>query len=408
MGYYLIRSQCGRWPVSHYLENMVAANARGYKEGKIFLKSFYYLSIYEITLMRALAAHAHDDGTHVFPYQKTLAKECHCTEKTVRRVLAEFKKRKWITIKRTIRGNVYQILKHGAVDPELAVQLAREAREKGDFPQQTVNSTVCKGEKRPFANGKNDRYNQSSSENLHQRTSSSSEDDDDDFSSRRNGEGNGKEKAEGRFGNNSGIQPVARGKMAEGSDGGEETKFVTSSSEIQPTQRRGVLTPLESESCDCASLSKRNNSSARVRCLDEFRNETRLRGLPDTAADWLFDIYRDKPVTNVAKLVASIADSGSFPSQKESKKSAVDEKRQQEEPAWTPPGIEEVIEHAKTMQRDIRSMPQAATRRAERLAKWCCAKWVGNKWTWYGQKIDSTDQWKALMVEMAEEFNRLN
>ena len=87
-----------------------------------------------------MAAHAHDDdGSSIFPHQKTLAKECHCSATTVWRVLQEFKSRQWIAIKRTIRSNRYQILRHGAVDPELAVKLAAQQAHPEPAPDAMLN-----------------------------------------------------------------------------------------------------------------------------------------------------------------------------------------------------------------------------------------------------------------------------
>jgi hypothetical protein len=155
--------------------------------------------------------------------------------------------------------------------------------------------------------------------------------------------------------------------------------------------------------------------------VELIRAETARLGLPDTDAQHLYDHWLNNgfktgknKICDYKAAVRVWHRNQYFPSQKNKRVTRIEHVIQPPTawtppaPAWTPPTIEEVIDHAKTLQRDIRTMPQAATRRAEKLAKWCYAKWVGNKWIRYGVKIDSTEQWKALMVEMQEELNRLN
>jgi hypothetical protein len=156
--------------------------------------------------------------------------------------------------------------------------------------------------------------------------------------------------------------------------------------------------------------------------LELIRSETARLGLPDTDAEyiyncWLANGYKNGNGRKVKDFKATIRvwhANQYFLSQKKKRVTRIEHVIQPPPewtppaPAWTPPTLEEVIEHAKTLQRDRRTSPEAATRRATRLANWCYAKWVGNKWIRYGVKIDSTEQWKALMVEMSEEFSRIN
>jgi hypothetical protein len=108
MGYFLVStSQSWRWPVSWYLQNQVAQNA----------EAGLYKSIYETAVMRALTGYANDDGGSCFPALTTLAHRSQCSERTVRRVLKEFEKRRWVRIKHTGRKNHYQIMAHGCVAP---------------------------------------------------------------------------------------------------------------------------------------------------------------------------------------------------------------------------------------------------------------------------------------------------
>jgi hypothetical protein len=156
--------------------------------------------------------------------------------------------------------------------------------------------------------------------------------------------------------------------------------------------------------------------------LEQIQAETAKLGLPDSDAQYIYDCwlaygYKNVKGRGIRDYKAAIRvwhRNQYFASQKKKRVTRIEHVIQPPPasappaPAWTPPPLEEVIAHAKTMQRDRRTMPEAAGRRAEKLAKWCYSKWVGNKWTRYGQKIDSTEQWKALMVEMSEELNRLN
>jgi hypothetical protein len=158
--------------------------------------------------------------------------------------------------------------------------------------------------------------------------------------------------------------------------------------------------------------------------LELIQAETAKLGLPETDAEcmyksWLANGFKNGRGQKIRDWRAAVSvwyHRGYFPSLKKKQRKVVQIEHVIAPPpawtppptAWAPPAVEEVIAHAKTLQRDIRTMPQAATRRAEKLAKYCYAKWVGNKWTRFGQKIDSTEQWKALMVEMAEELNRQN
>jgi hypothetical protein len=159
-------------------------------------------------------------------------------------------------------------------------------------------------------------------------------------------------------------------------------------------------------------------------CLELIKAETARLGLPDSDAQgihdaWLTNGYKTARGLQIKDWKAAIRTwfaNDWFPSQKRKRRTRTVVEHLIPAPPpwtppmdlWTPPTLEEVIEHAKTMQRDIRTMPEAATRRATKLAKWCYAHWVGNKWRRFGQPIDSTEQWKALMVEMREELNRLN
>jgi predicted transcriptional regulator len=132
MGYFLIRNlQRGRCLVSWYLQNQVDQNAG----------AGLYKSIYETAVMRALASFANDDGGSCFPSLATLAARSQCSQSTVRRVLQQFKKRKWIAIKHTGRSNIYQISPHGCVEPK-AVQAAFGRRVITENPEEPSNSRV--------------------------------------------------------------------------------------------------------------------------------------------------------------------------------------------------------------------------------------------------------------------------
>jgi hypothetical protein len=80
-----------------------------------------YNSAIEIAVMRALASHAQDDGRSCFPSEATLADECGCSERTIRRVLKALadQKRRIIHIQRTGLGrpNRYTICAHGFFRP---------------------------------------------------------------------------------------------------------------------------------------------------------------------------------------------------------------------------------------------------------------------------------------------------
>jgi len=115
MGYFLVRSQSWRCPVSWYLQNQVDQNAL---EG-------FYRSIYETAVMRALASFANDDGDSCRPALNTLAQRSQCSERKVKRVLKVFRERRWITVKATGRSNHYRILPHGFVVPTDASPCAR-------------------------------------------------------------------------------------------------------------------------------------------------------------------------------------------------------------------------------------------------------------------------------------------
>jgi hypothetical protein len=91
--------------VSWHLQNQVDKNA----------EAGHYESIYETAVMRALASFANNDGGSCFPALNTLAQRSQCSERTVRRVLKEFKKRGWVRIRYTGRSNQYQIALHGSV-----------------------------------------------------------------------------------------------------------------------------------------------------------------------------------------------------------------------------------------------------------------------------------------------------
>src|SRR6516165_781874 len=128
MGYFLIQSQSWRCQVSWYLQNQVDQNAH----------AGLYKSIYETAVMRALASFADDDGGNCFPALATLAARSQCSQSTVRRVLQQFKKRKWIAIKHTGRSNIYQISPHGCVEPK-AVHSAFGRRVITENPEKPSN-----------------------------------------------------------------------------------------------------------------------------------------------------------------------------------------------------------------------------------------------------------------------------
>jgi hypothetical protein len=94
--------------VSFHLQNQVDQNA----------EAGIYKSIYETAVMRALASFANHDGGSCYPGLNTLAQRSQCSERTVRRVLKEFKNRRWVRIRHTGRSNQYQIVAHGCVAPQ--------------------------------------------------------------------------------------------------------------------------------------------------------------------------------------------------------------------------------------------------------------------------------------------------
>jgi hypothetical protein len=111
--------------MSYYLQNMVDDNALGYQRSKGEKKPVqraprWYRSVYEVAIMRALAAFADDHGGSCFPSVATLADECQCSQRKVKSVLKEFRTRGLIRIKHTGRSNRYQILPHGFVVPKPA------------------------------------------------------------------------------------------------------------------------------------------------------------------------------------------------------------------------------------------------------------------------------------------------
>jgi hypothetical protein len=115
--------------MSWHLQNQVDKNA----EARL------YKSIYETAVMRALASFANDDGGSCFPSLATLAARSQCSQSTVRRVLQQFKKRKWIAIKHTGRSNIYQISPHGCVEPK-AVHSPFGKRVSTEKPEKLSNS----------------------------------------------------------------------------------------------------------------------------------------------------------------------------------------------------------------------------------------------------------------------------
>ena len=124
--------------MSWYLQNQVDQNAH----------AGLYKSIYETAVMRALASFGNDDGGSCFPSLATLAARSQCSQSTVRRVLQQFKKRKWIAIKHTGRSNVYQISPHGCVEPK-AVHAAfarqvttRNAEKPSNSRERMVSETI--------------------------------------------------------------------------------------------------------------------------------------------------------------------------------------------------------------------------------------------------------------------------
>jgi hypothetical protein len=138
MGYFIITMQRGRCPVSWHLQNQVDQNAQ----------AGLYKSVYETAVMRALASFANDDGGSCFPSLVTLAARSQCSQSTVRRVLQQFKKRKWIAIKHTGRSNIYQISPHGCVEPK-AVHAAfgrqvttRNAEKPSNSRERMVSETI--------------------------------------------------------------------------------------------------------------------------------------------------------------------------------------------------------------------------------------------------------------------------
>ena len=140
--------------------------------------------------------------------------------------------------------------------------------------------------------------------------------------------------------------------------------------------------------------------------LSAIRAEVKKYGLLDSDAEHMHDIWcmngftlkGGKKVQDWKAAVRVWHRNEYFPSQR--KPSGI------KTTAWQPPTLEEVFERALELQRDKDTMPQAARRRAKRLAQWCYDHWVGAGWTRYGQPIKSAEQWKALMVEMREEWNK--
>jgi hypothetical protein len=122
--------------VSWLLQNQVDQNA---------LQGLYK-SIYETAVMRTLASFANDDGGSCFPALNTLARRSQCSERTVKRVLKEFRERRWITVKATGRSNDYRILPHGRVLPAAVPSRARLTATKAYQIGQPVPS---EGPRRP-------------------------------------------------------------------------------------------------------------------------------------------------------------------------------------------------------------------------------------------------------------------
>jgi hypothetical protein len=157
--------------------------------------------------------------------------------------------------------------------------------------------------------------------------------------------------------------------------------------------------------------------------LDLIKTECARLGLLDSDAEYMFDRWlsngytsgRGRKVRDYKATIRVWYADKFFPSQKRKRVTRIEHviqpplERPAPPPVWTPPTLEEVIAYAKTIQpATVRAMPTFAANRAKKLGTWCHNRWVGNKWHWYGQRIDSTPQWQALMVEMSEEFDRLN
>jgi helix-turn-helix protein len=176
MGYFLVRPQSWRCPVSYHLQNMVDDNAAGYQRSKGEKKPAqrgprWYRSVYELMIMRALASFADDDGGSCFPSVATLADECQCSERTVKRVLKKFRERRWITVKATGRSNHYQIQPHGWVVPAAVPSRAcARARLEATKACQTGQPVPSQGPQRPFreASATYDSYQRLSSVNSNQ------------------------------------------------------------------------------------------------------------------------------------------------------------------------------------------------------------------------------------------------
>jgi hypothetical protein len=146
--------------MSWYLQNQVRDNA----------KTALYKSIFETAVMRELASFADDDGGSCFPSLATLAEQSQCSQSTVRRVLQQFKKRKWITIKHTGRSNHYRILPHGCVTPKPSNSRERVFSENIQNGQPEHSECSLRTD-RVFSEN-NDSHHSLSPENAHQHSKS--------------------------------------------------------------------------------------------------------------------------------------------------------------------------------------------------------------------------------------------
>lgn len=101
----------------------------------------------EMLLALALADHAHDDGRHIFPSVKTLAKKTRQSERTVQRLLRKMTKIGWlIPVKNTFGGRgkaaEYRILSDWVNGDNLS-----SFKEKGDKScKKRVTNEVVKGD----------------------------------------------------------------------------------------------------------------------------------------------------------------------------------------------------------------------------------------------------------------------
>jgi hypothetical protein len=144
--------------------------------------------------------------------------------------------------------------------------------------------------------------------------------------------------------------------------------------------------------------------------LSEIKSEIARLGLPESDSlhlndTWLVSGFRTKagqPIKNWRAAVRIWFREGYFPSQKKNpiKLQPV---------GWKPPTLEAIVaEVYQLLPSTFRSMPTAATRRAEKMGRWCFDRWTGSKWRHFGVSIDSDEQWKCLLPQMMEEFDRLN